>query len=196
MFQLRRTAELSCVLGIAVTLWLSTVVAPVAVSGRVLQAGIPPAQTHERITIADNRVAAGTVVDGTLTIRLEARTGEWYPDRDADPGVVVKAFAVEGGPLQIPGPLIRVPEGTRIRAIVRNRLADPLAMHGLYRTSWQFVRRRRRGRDPARGNSGVDVCVRGRRDVLLLGCNRSGYAHQSPSASRFTTVGRVDCRTP
>ena len=96
-----------------------------------LQAGSPPEQTHERITVADNRIAAGTQVDGTLTIRLEARTGEWYPDRETDPGVVVKAFAVEGGPLQIPGPLIRVTEGTRIRAVVRNRLADPLAMHGL-----------------------------------------------------------------
>jgi len=146
MFQLRRTAELSCVLGIAVTLWLSPVVEPVAVSGRVLQPATTPAQTHERITIVDNRVAAGTVVDGTLTIRLEARTGEWYPDRDADPGVVVKAFAVEGGPLQIPGPLIRVPEGTRIRGIVRNRLADLLSMHGLYAR-------------PGNSSGGVDVAV-------------------------------------
>ena len=112
MFPVRRTAESGCVLGVAMTLWLSPVVAPIAVSGRVLQTGRPPQQAHERITIADNRVAAGTVADGTLTIRLEARTGEWYPDRDTDPGVVVKAFAVEGGPLQIPGPLIRVPEGT------------------------------------------------------------------------------------
>ena len=132
MFPSRQTAEPICVLGIAITLWLSPVVARVAVPGRVLQAGTAPKQIHERITIADNRVAAGTPVDGTLTIRLEARTGEWYPDRDTDPGVVVKAFAIEDGPLQIPGPLIRVTEGTRIRAVVRNRLGDPLAMHGLY----------------------------------------------------------------
>jgi manganese oxidase len=116
----------------AVIPWLSPVLAPVAVSGRALQGGSPPEQTQERITGADNRIAAGTRVDGTLTIRLEARSGKWYPDRDSDPGVVVKAFAVEGGPLQIPGPLIRVTERTRIRAVVRNRLADPLAMHGLY----------------------------------------------------------------
>ena len=146
MFQLRRTAESGSVLGVAITLWLSPIVAPIAVSGRVLQTGSASQQAHERITIADNRVAAGTVVDGTLTIRLEARTGEWYPDRDTDPGVVVKAFAVEGGPLQIPGPLIRVPEGTRIRAIVRNRLADPLSMHGLYAR-------------PGNSSGGVDVAV-------------------------------------
>jgi hypothetical protein len=77
MFRLRRTAELSCVIGIAVTLWLSAVLAPVAVSDPVLQAGSPPKQIHERITIADNRIAAGTRVDGTLTIRLEARRVEW-----------------------------------------------------------------------------------------------------------------------
>ena len=46
----------------------------------------------ERIAINDNRVAAGTLAGGTLTIRLEARVGEWHPDGDADSGVVVKAF--------------------------------------------------------------------------------------------------------
>jgi hypothetical protein len=70
MFQLRRTAEPSCVLGLAMTLWLSPVGARGAVSGRVLQAGTLPQQIHERITIADNRVAAGRRVEGTLTIRL------------------------------------------------------------------------------------------------------------------------------
>ena len=37
-------------------------------------------------------------------VRLDARDGEWHPDADAGPSVVVRAFAVEGGPLQIPGP--------------------------------------------------------------------------------------------
>jgi manganese oxidase len=93
---------------------------------------------HERIAINDNRAAAGTLADGTLadgtlTIRLEARVGEWHPDKDGDPGITVKAFAVEGRPLQIPGPLIRVPEGTEIRASVRNSLnGSPLVIHGLY----------------------------------------------------------------
>ena len=131
---------------IAAILCLSPVLAPLAVSGRALQAGSPPEQTQERITVADNRIAAGTRVDGTLTIRLEARSGKWYPDRDTDPGVVVKAFAVEGRPLQIPGPLIRVTEGTRIRAVVRNRLADPLAMHGFYAR-------------PGNSSGGLDVVV-------------------------------------
>jgi FtsP/CotA-like multicopper oxidase with cupredoxin domain len=88
--------------------------------------------TPERIAINDNKVAAGTQADGTLTVRLEARAGEWRPDGDTDPGVNVLAFAVQGGPLQIPGPLIRVTEGTEVRAFVRNRLEkEPLILHGM-----------------------------------------------------------------
>jgi manganese oxidase len=91
------------------------------------------AEVPERIVINDNRSAAGTLADGTLTIRLDARVGTWHPDGDDQPGMTVKAFSVDGGPLQIPGPLIRVPEGTEIRAVVRNSLGgDALVMHGLY----------------------------------------------------------------
>ena len=87
----------------------------------------------ERIAINDNRAGAGTLRDGVLTIRLEARRGDWRPDGDTDPGIVVAAFAEEGKPLQIPGPLIRVPRGTAIHAFVRNSLPDStLFVHGLY----------------------------------------------------------------
>ena len=87
----------------------------------------------ETIAINDNRAAAGSLDGATLTVRLETREGEWHPDRDTDPGIKVLAFAIEGGPLQIPGPLIRVREGTEVRAFVRNRLdKEPLVLHGLY----------------------------------------------------------------
>jgi len=87
----------------------------------------------ERIAINDNRAGAGILRDGVLTIRLEARRGDWRPDGDTDPGIVVAAFAEEGKPLQIPGPLIRVPRGTAIHAFVRNSLPDStLFVHGLY----------------------------------------------------------------
>jgi manganese oxidase len=88
--------------------------------------------TPERVAINDNRTAAGTQSGTTLSIRLEARLGKWHPDRDTDPGVVVKAFAVDGGPLQVPGPMIRVREGTEIRATVRNSLTEALVLRGLY----------------------------------------------------------------
>jgi FtsP/CotA-like multicopper oxidase with cupredoxin domain len=89
----------------------------------------------ERIAVNDNRHPGGSLVGNALTIRLEARMGQWFPDGDDQPGLIVKAFAVEGGPLQIPGPLVRVPEGTQVRAVVHNRLADTLAVHGMYSRS-------------------------------------------------------------
>lgn len=96
-----------------------------------LVASAQPA-TPERIAINDNRIAAGTLAGGTLTVHLEAREGKWHPDADTDPGTNVFAFALEGGPLQIPGPLLRVSEGTEVHAFVRNRLAkEPLILHGM-----------------------------------------------------------------
>jgi FtsP/CotA-like multicopper oxidase with cupredoxin domain len=86
----------------------------------------------ERITLNDNRMAAGAQSGGTLTIRLDARVGMWHPDGDSAPGVAVKAFAVDGEALQVPGPLIRVRQGTEIRATIRNSLSDMLVVHGLY----------------------------------------------------------------
>ncbi|MGH7471359.1 MAG: multicopper oxidase domain-containing protein, partial [Longimicrobiales bacterium] len=91
----------------------------------------PPAL--ERVSPNDNRVAAGTLRAGVLTVRLEVRAGDWRPDGDNDAGVEVLAFAEEGKALRVPGPLIRVTEGTEIRASVRNTQTDaPLIMHGLY----------------------------------------------------------------
>ena len=92
----------------------------------------PNVTRSEPIAINDNRVAAGTIERGVLTIRLVARTGEWRPDGDADRGLVVRAFGEEGKPLQIPGPLIRVPKGTEIHAFVRNALDSTLIVRGLY----------------------------------------------------------------
>jgi FtsP/CotA-like multicopper oxidase with cupredoxin domain len=99
------------------------------VSHRVF--GIEPTLA-EQIAANDNRKGAGTLADGVLMIRLEARGGEWHPDGDDNPGIHLSAFGVEGAPLQIPGPLIRVREGTEIHASVRNRLETALVVHGFY----------------------------------------------------------------
>jgi FtsP/CotA-like multicopper oxidase with cupredoxin domain len=117
-------------------LLVAVVAVPVLGQARGLAAAGIPASTPEPIAINDNRSAAGTL-DGTrLTVRLETREGEWHPDGDNDPGVRVLAFALEGGPLQIPGPLIRVTEGTEVCALVRNRLEkEPLIIHGMYARS-------------------------------------------------------------
>jgi manganese oxidase len=92
----------------------------------------PVAGSPERIAINDNRRAAGTLSNGVLSVRLEARLGTWHPDAGTDPGVVVKAFGVDGGPLHVPGPVIRVREGAEILVTVRNSLSETLVVHGLY----------------------------------------------------------------
>ena len=88
--------------------------------------------SSEAIVRNDNRRSAGTLADNVLTIRLEARLGEWRPDGEKSPAVAVKAFAAEGGPLQAPSPLIRVATGTQIHAFIRNRLDESLTLHGFY----------------------------------------------------------------
>ena len=87
-----------------------------------------------RIEASDNRQPAGQLEGSTLTVRLEARKGVWYPEAQDGFGVPVAAFAEEGKPLQNPGPLIRVKSGTEVRALVRNSLDKPLTLFGLAET--------------------------------------------------------------
>jgi FtsP/CotA-like multicopper oxidase with cupredoxin domain len=60
--------------------------------------------------------------DGTLELRLEARQVSWRPDNDVSNTIEVLAFAEEGRQPQIPGPFIRVAQGTEIRITVRNSI--------------------------------------------------------------------------
>ncbi len=93
----------------------------------------PAENALPEITANDNRAPAGQLRGGVLTIELEARTGIWYPEEKEGPGLEVQAFAEEGKPPQIPGPLIRVPEGTEIHVRVRNSIANAtLEIHGLH----------------------------------------------------------------
>ena len=80
----------------------------------------------------DNRIAAGELREGVLTLRLEARAGRWSPDGDGGPSLVMPMFAEVGGQPQNPGPLVRVPAGTTIRVSVHNALGDStLVVYGL-----------------------------------------------------------------
>jgi len=112
--------------------WAVLAAALLAVPGHSQLASGKNPTGADRISPNDNRKSAGTLAGGVLKIRLAARAGEWHPDGDNDPGIHVNAFGVDGGALQIPGPLIRVREGTEIRASLRNLLETPLVVHGLY----------------------------------------------------------------
>jgi manganese oxidase len=81
----------------------------------------------------ENRLPCGRLTDGVLTIDLEARVGLWYPEERDGPALEVQAFAEAGRPLEIPGPMIRVPEGTEISVHIRNAIPGAtLVIHGLH----------------------------------------------------------------
>ncbi|MEX2285271.1 MAG: multicopper oxidase domain-containing protein [Gemmatimonadota bacterium] len=87
----------------------------------------------------DNRVAAGKAKDGILTVRLVARPAAWHPEGNNGCGIRVHAFAEEGKPTQIPGPVLRVRVGTEVRVILRNELGLNLKIRGLYERKAETV---------------------------------------------------------
>lgn len=91
-----------------------------------------PQRPAETVVVNDNRVPGGLVREGVLRLRLEARLATWRPDSAVDSTTTVMAFAEEGGAPRIPGPLMRVEEGTEVRVSVRNSIPDStLVVHGL-----------------------------------------------------------------
>ena len=79
----------------------------------------------------ENRRPAGTGAGDTLVLRLTLGPAIWRIYGDDEPGFRVAAFAEEGKPFTIPGPLVRVRVGTPIHVFVRNPLADTLILRGL-----------------------------------------------------------------
>ncbi len=88
-------------------------------------------QKPARVVFNDNRTPAGALRSGVLTLRLVAQPAIWRPEGPSAPDLSVYAFAEEGKPPRIPGPLIRVPVGTEIQVNVRNALPDTLRVYGL-----------------------------------------------------------------
>ena len=87
----------------------------------------------EEILINDNSKPAGVLKNGVLHLELEARVGIWYPESHEGRGIRVYAFAEKGKPMQLPGPLIRVPEGTLIQASILNLINDePMILRGFH----------------------------------------------------------------
>ena len=127
----------------------------------------------DRIVANTNQAPAGRLRNGVLRLSLEVRTGILRPQADDGPGIEVQAFAESGAPLRIPGPLIRVPEGTLIRARIRNTLADStLVLHGLYTR-------------PAAGDDTVQVAPGSTREV--------GFTAGAPGTYFYwgTTTGKT-----
>jgi FtsP/CotA-like multicopper oxidase with cupredoxin domain len=112
---------------------LAIVLATVAssVSG-ACSAASGTASSLPAIVANENRVAAGEASGKIVRISLVARMGLWYPDGPGTLGIPIAAFGEAGKPLEIPGPLVRVPAGTTVELRLRNALSDrTLRIHGL-----------------------------------------------------------------
>jgi FtsP/CotA-like multicopper oxidase with cupredoxin domain len=95
-----------------------------------------------RAAANDNRTPAGRLSTGVLELRLELRAAAWYPEEENGGHLPVFAFAEESGTPQIPGPLIRVPQGTQLHIHVRNSLPLAAKIYGLHahpRDAQQFL---------------------------------------------------------
>jgi FtsP/CotA-like multicopper oxidase with cupredoxin domain len=88
--------------------------------------------SSSRIQANCNRTPAGAWENGVLDLHLELRPGDWYPEAETGPGLKLYAFAEEGKAAQVPGPLIRVPEGPEIQVSLRNSLPSTTVIHGLH----------------------------------------------------------------
>ena len=109
----------------------------VALAARPLTSGAPSpmasarALRSERAIANDNRVPAGTLSNGVLTVALELRPSVWMPNGDSGIAIPIAAFAEVGKPASIPGPLLRVVVGTELRLSLRNLLDVRAAVRGL-----------------------------------------------------------------
>lgn len=86
---------------------------------------VPAAQAN------DNRVPAGEIKNGLLNLQLEIVEAKWYPDQEGGFNLNVYAFAEKGKPPQIPGPLLRMPQGTAVHIAVHNPLPMAMFVRGL-----------------------------------------------------------------
>src|SRR5436190_23639399 len=79
----------------------------------------------------DNTRSAGRLDGDVLTLRIVSDVGSWRPRGAEGDALTIAAFAEEGGEFSVPGPLIRVRQGTTIALTLRNALTSELRLFGL-----------------------------------------------------------------
>lgn len=145
-----------------------------------------PTATELQVQANDNRSPAGLLRDNTLRIRLVVEMARWKPGAASDSGILVAALAEEGKAPTIPGPLLRVSEGTLIDATIRNGLADSsITVRGLATHPGT-------GRDSVVIEAGASVRVRftaGAPGTYLYSVRVGFYAPYGGPTERETTLG-------
>ena len=85
----------------------------------------------DQIVANQNRVPAGRLENGALNVQLEIRSGTRHPEAEDGPQLFVQAFGEAGSAAQIPGPMLRMPEGTTVHVTVTNKLKMKATVYGL-----------------------------------------------------------------
>jgi FtsP/CotA-like multicopper oxidase with cupredoxin domain len=85
----------------------------------------------DQVLANHNRTPAGKLENGILNVQLEIRTGTWHPEAEDGPALYVQALGEREHPAEIPGPLLRMPEGTAVHATVTNKLKIKATVYGL-----------------------------------------------------------------
>ena len=117
----------------------------------------------------------GSMDDGVLRITLEARRAQWQPWGADGPAILAHAFAADGEPPRVPGPLVRVNAGTPVHVTLRNTFDRPLVVNGL--------------QDRAPGAGGAPAAV----DSVVVAPGGSAEVRFTPrAAGTFVFPARVD----
>src|SRR5712671_3541010 len=112
---------------------LSSLFAPIGLGHPHSAGRDAPGPALARIATNDNRHTAGTLRDGKLELKLDIVKAQWFPEADSGLSVTIQAFAEDGRAPEVPGPVIRVPEGTEIHITLHNSLpASEGVVHGLH----------------------------------------------------------------
>ena len=90
-----------------------------------------PSTAAGAVSSNDNTRPAGRLEGNVLNVRLYADVGSWRPEGPQGVPIEVAAFGEEGADLSVPGPLIRVREGTTVVLTLRNALGSALRVNGL-----------------------------------------------------------------
>jgi len=90
-----------------------------------------PSAAAGAVSTNDNTRPAGRLEENVQNVRLYADVGSWRPEGPQGAPIEVAAFGEEGADLSVPGPLIRVREGTTVVLTLRNALGSALRVEGL-----------------------------------------------------------------
>ena len=92
---------------------------------------VTPSAAADAVSTNDNTRPAGRIEGDVLNLRLYAGVGGWRPEGPQGAPIEIAAFGEEGAGLSIPGPLVRVREGTTVVLALRNALGSALRVNGL-----------------------------------------------------------------